>query len=253
MKNLVLGAILLISSVAYGQKEGRVAYTDTRKFEIDLGDSNLPEEMLAQLPKESSSDQELIFNETASLYRNAPKEESAAPLRHSSVGSSGEMEFEIRFDSPENFLYQDLKKAETTQQLEWMGERFLITGPATRDWKISTEQRAIMGYPCMKATTMRDSTEIVAWFTPQIPVSLGPDTYGGLPGLILEVVENDGSRVIKATEISLEAIDEKIKRPHRGKKMTREAFKKFQEEKMAEMEAMQGEGGNTVFIIQDEG
>ena len=31
---------------------------------------------------------------------------------------------------------------------------------------------------------MRD-VEVVAWFTPEIPVSSGPSWYQGLPGLIL--------------------------------------------------------------------
>ena len=29
---------------------------------------------------------------------------------------------------------------------------------------------------------------ITAWYTPQIPVSHGPAEYGGLPGLILELI-----------------------------------------------------------------
>ncbi len=29
--------------------------------------------------------------------------------------------------------------------------------------------------------------EVVAWYTPQIPVSNGPGEYWGLPGLILEI------------------------------------------------------------------
>jgi GLPGLI family protein len=37
---------------------------------------------------------------------------------------------------------------------------------------------------------------ITAWYTPEIPVSQGPEGYWGLPGLILEV--NDGKTTICA-------------------------------------------------------
>ena len=32
---------------------------------------------------------------------------------------------------------------------------------------------------------------VVAWFTPEIPIATGPSWYGGLPGLILEIVEKN--------------------------------------------------------------
>ncbi len=41
-----------------------------------------------------------------------------------------------------------------------------------------------------KPKKMRD-VEVVAWFTPEIPVSSGPSWYQGLPGLILEVSDDD--------------------------------------------------------------
>ena len=62
---------------------------------------------------------------------------------------------------------------------------------------------------------MRD-VEVVAWFTPEIPVSSGPSWYQGLPGLILEVSDDDTT--ILCTKIVMNPKEKtKIKRPKKEK------------------------------------
>lgn len=65
-----------------------------------------------------------------------------------------------------------------------------------RDWEITKETKKIGNYTCYKATTSRDIYEggwflfkehAEAWYTESIPFSFGPEKYGGLPGLILEL------------------------------------------------------------------
>ena len=63
---------------------------------------------------------------------------------------------------------------------------------------------------------------------------------------------DEGNRRITATEITLAPLEEKLKEPRRGQKMTRADFEVFQAEKLEEMKAMRGEGG-AVFIIREEG
>ena len=43
-----------------------------------------------------------------------------------------------------------------------------------------------------KESKKKENVVTTAWYTPQIPVSNGPDDYQGLPGLILEI--NDGKK-----------------------------------------------------------
>lgn len=77
-------------------------------------------------------------------------------------------------------------------QLNAFGELFLITRPKLK-WKIQKETKKIGRYNCFKATTeIIVNTKgrkqlITVWFTPNIPISLGPLGYDGLPGLILEL------------------------------------------------------------------
>ena len=54
------------------------------------------------------------------------------------------------------------------------------------DWRITDETREIAGFECRKAVTkICDSVYVVAFYTDQIAVSSGPESFGGLPGMIL--------------------------------------------------------------------
>ena len=65
-------------------------------------------------------------------------------------------------------------------------------------WKITSEKKNIDKFVCYKATKTliykrgkkTFSIPMIAWFCPDIPVSIGPAEFGGLPGIILEVQTN---------------------------------------------------------------
>ncbi len=122
---------------------------------------------------------------------------------------------------------------------------FLIKGdPEKGNWKLTSNQKMILGFPCQEATQITEKDTINAWFTPAIPVSAGPSNYVNLPGLVLEVNINNGKRMIVAQNIDFKKIDKKlIAKPKKGKKVTKEEFKKIMEEKMKEMGIENGEGG----------
>lgn len=64
------------------------------------------------------------------------------------------------------------------------------------NWTMHNETKVIDNYVCYKATNVNiienDSGKIfrhpvVAWYCPQLPYNYGPNGYGNLPGLILEL------------------------------------------------------------------
>ena len=86
-------------------------------------------------------------------------------------------------------------------------------------WKITDEVRDIAGYSCRRANgLMMDSIYVVAFFAPQIPIQGAPESFSGLPGMILEVAlphENLIWRATKVTETSI--AEEKLLPPKKGK------------------------------------
>lgn len=80
--------------------------------------------------------------------------------------------------------------------------KYVIADSINKNWKLTNESKTIKGLKCFKAIGEIKITEpvkgnvlqikkkpkvVIAWFSPSIPIPLGPKGYGGLPGLILEL------------------------------------------------------------------
>jgi GLPGLI family protein len=60
-------------------------------------------------------------------------------------------------------------------------------------WKLVPEYKTILDYKTQKATIYYSGRNWIAWFTESIPIHLGPYTFGDLPGLILELYDEDNN------------------------------------------------------------
>lgn len=247
MKNSLIIILLIIPFFCFAQTSGVVNYTHTIKLEIPTRD--LPKEILDQIPKERISHKTLIFNETQSSYKTLIKDEDTEV-----EGESGGMRFSMRMmgGNEKEQTYKNLEEKIAIDQKDLMGKLFKINADIEdTDWKITGEKKIIFKYMVLEAQTMIDDTvAISAWFTPQIPISNGPQMFGGLPGLILEVhIGEEGKNVIRPTEIDLREIDvSEIVKPDEGKEVTHEEFRKIRKEKMQEMREMRGgrKGGRVI-------
>lgn len=78
-----------------------------------------------------------------------------------------------------------------------------------------------------------DMIQVIAWYTPQIPVSQGPSDYWGLPGLILEVTAGDN--MMLCNKIVMNPKDkEVIEVPKKGEEVTKDQYHEIINEKMQE-------------------
>lgn len=89
-------------------------------------------------------------------------------------------------------------------------------------WKIEKETKQIAGYTCQKASGEYNKRRYVAWFTKEIPVSEGPYTFKGLPGLVLEV--NDTKTFFVISLLSIQRLNEEIKPIHQSIRTTKNDF-----------------------------
>jgi GLPGLI family protein len=88
---------------------------------------------------------------------------------------------------------------------------------------------------------------IIAWYTPEIPLSFGPNNYWGLPGLILEI--NEDKTIILCSKVTLNNKERsKIKAPNTGEKVTQKKFDAIQKNKT---DNMKDEDGNIIFQTTD--
>jgi len=99
------------------------------------------------------------------------------------------------------FLHQNTRLCFKTI---WGEEIFLKDSLSVRKWKITESMRNIAGYACRKAIWVEnDSSRIYAWYTDEIAASTGPESFNGLPGLILGLASEDGGVIYFAKKVEL--------------------------------------------------
>ena len=117
-------------------------------------------------------------------------------------------------------FYQNAPKRYTLNQKESMHQLFLVKDTIKNDWTISYEKKMIGGFKCYKATKKcKCGKDIVAWFTPEIPVPFGPAGYGGAPGLILEL--SYFKHTLRLKKIKLQNKYMSIESPSKGELVTK--------------------------------
>ena len=247
---ITLLTLLLFPAFLSGQDKqltsGRITYDEKVKIEIKLdGEASA---FASNLPKERSMEKVLTFNNDALLF-----EDGKSSAEDEMATDHGDGNVRIRMVvSGENKTFTDLKSKKVIEQRDFMNRIFLVENDLTRtDWKITGNQKNILGYNCIEATkTDTAGKKTVAWFAPSIPVSGGPADLRDLPGMILEADINSGTRVYTPKSVeALSLAEAKIQKPKEGKQVTEDEYKKIVADKMKEMGIEQGPGGNQMRVI----
>ncbi|SKB26270.1 GLPGLI family protein [Parapedobacter luteus] len=69
-------------------------------------------------------------------------------------------------------------------------------------WTLTSDTLTIHGYLCQRASLHYGNRVWEAWFAPDIPISDGPYTFCGLPGLIVQIRDRTGSWLFNLTHIA---------------------------------------------------
>ena len=275
MKNIFFLMIMAIAiQMVAQQDEGIIVYNQTVNVHKMMGEA--AEQFKDMIPEFRTSKMELKFKGKETLYQRAedqgPEEINAerGGMRIRMMGGGG---------ARSEATYRNFDENISVASNEFLGKLFLINGEIPQqEWKMTGESKLINGMMCMKATTIdsvenrrmnfgrrhggessEDSEEderseetaeriarnITAWFTPSIPVPAGPENFGNLPGLILELDINDGDTHYLIDILELKKLEENIEKPTKGKEVTREEYQEIVREKMKEMRE---NGGGGVFI-----
>ncbi len=249
--------------------QGLATYKTQRKLDLKIdstqvGGGEMQKQLMAMLKKQFQKTYILTFDKNTSIYKEdealAPPSTGGSIMVISSMGGSGA-------------LYKDVKHQSFTNQQETFGKQFIIKDSLQPiEWKLHSDTKNIGNYTCYKATytkeieemsmmtfsssddeqndeapTTSTETEIItvtAWYTPQIPVSNGPESYQGLPGLILEV--NDVDLTILCSKITINPKNPiEISEPKKGKQVTQKEYNEIMAKKMEEMnEQYRGRGSD---------
>lgn len=196
--------------------------------------------MYAIIPKMFNKDNESWFTPLFEAYKKAQPQFKVAksvlsfsnnktlftPAEEELVSGAGYFA-NAPFATQNNTIYSDLDTKTGIFQKKVFDEFFLVKDSTRKiNWKITDETREIAGYNCRRANAiMMDSIYVVAFYTTDIPVSGGPESFNGLPGMILGVAlphENIAWFATKVTDTTLPA--NAVAPPKKGKLMEAKAF-----------------------------
>jgi GLPGLI family protein len=106
-----------------------------------------------------------------------------------------------------NTVFSDFNSQRSTIQKDFEERTYLVTDSLRKiKWKITDDTRLIAGYNCRRANgVMLDSIYIVAFYTNEIHVSGGPESFNGLPGMILGVAVPHENVTWFATKVTVTA------------------------------------------------
>jgi GLPGLI family protein len=273
MKKLLV--LLFVTSLSYSQEfQGRAYYFSKTIFSADLKEENSEskkqdpafEKALQEALKEASEKSYLLtFNKSECVYEQEQQLEKPK-------AASGEMQISVSISSIEGRKHINAKNKTSSIEDAILGKEFLIVENIEKpDWKLVDETKKIGDYTCFKAKLtipvsdkqkkeydeflkkeeiksslfkMEEPKEkiITAWYTPEIPVSFGPNNYWGLPGLILEI--NEPETIILCSKVVLNTKGTTIKIPNKGQKVSQKEFDAIQKKKY---DSMKDENGVIMF------
>lgn len=245
-----------LSTLGYAQDfNGIATYKSKQNIEMEIDTAEMQgmgSQIMEMLKKQFEKEFVLKFNQYESLY--AEDKELQAPQPAGMVMMIEEV-------GGADHIYKNTKEKRFVNQSESFGKVFLIKDElADLDWKLLNETKTIGEYTCYKAVLKREvevmesqvlvnptdedmkepesklkEIEIVAWYTPQIPVNAGPDLFYGLPGLILQVNSEDRTMVCSKLVLNPKSKVE-IKEPVKGKVISQKKYEQVMRKKMKQIQ-----------------
>lgn len=134
------------------------------------------------------------------------------------------------FDGPanDNIVFSNLDQQSAVSQKTVFDNVFNVQDSVRKiNWKITSDTRTIAGIECRKATAIiMDTVFVVAFYAEQIVTPGGPESFAGLPGMILGLAIPRLFTTWFATKVELIDVKETVLvPPKKGKKTTNNDLK----------------------------
>jgi GLPGLI family protein len=220
----VFTAFLLLQPLVAQVKEGKITYEQKVDMYRRIPEEN--QQLRSMISQFRTAKFELFFGNNQSLFKAVEEEPDMTEQ-----GGGGVM---IRIGgSPDNEYYRNFSTQKSVEVRELMEELYLVEDSIRNlAWKLEEgETKSVLGYTCKKATAKTSrGTDVVAWYSEDIPVASGPEQFIGLPGMILSLDANKGEIVFTAVSLDKNSFTKNLKVPSKGKKITHTEYLAKQKE-----------------------
>ena len=259
MKSVCITIFLFSFSLVNAQQiKASYSLKVTRKVDFSKN-PNMPKHVVDRIKKRFSEpvNYDLFFDQNQSIYKQQQKLDTP---QSQSGGRGGRW---MRYGaSSQNIIHTNLATRKQTNQQDLYGKIFLVNKDIKiPKWNFTGESKQIGQYTAYEATYTQmqnppqfrmsfgrsqntDQEEekkpkkiqvtVSVWFTPDIPISAGPDNYFGLPGLVLMV--QDSNKLLVCTEVQMNPKEKiKLTPPKKGDKVSWQEFNEIRQKKAKEM------------------
>ena len=207
--------VLVLSSPLLAQQQfitqGKIEYERKTNQQAFMDESSMWGEMAkSNLPKFVTFYYDLTFKGDRTLFKVGRDPDTK------------QNKFWGIFDS-ENTILTRLDSNSSVTQRSIYGDIYLVADSLRNiAWKITPEIRKIAGFDCRKAVgRVMDSIVVIAFYTDEIVTTGGPESFNGLPGMILGLAIPRLHTTWYATKLQLvEVTDKDLLTPKKGKKFT---------------------------------
>lgn len=135
---------------------------------------------------------------------------------------SKKINFIALFAGSNSIQFTDNSRKFNITQHDITGELLRISSPQ-KEWILTKESKKINNYLCFKALIKGDSN-VFAWYTPSIPLNHGPNSFSGVPGLVLELHFGKFYWIVRNIEFNHKDA-EFIVEPTKGELITSQEYK----------------------------
>lgn len=192
---------ILVLSISYGQENNiYVEYGAIIQNEPELFKTNT---MMRSLFENAIKDSNKVTFELI-ITKNGSKFFIKKELE--SDNNKGALGFTMAMMSYSGIVYSINDKLLIQNSL--LGDNVYLESDLKSNWILSNETKLIDNYLCYKATNINKVTNkiktfehpVTAWYCPKLPYQYGPNGYGNLPGLVLELQVRNvvyGAKMIK--------------------------------------------------------
>lgn len=222
----LLSALTGSHLVSAQRRQGAIIYEQ----KIDIRRHIKDDEMRAMAPPFQTTQYELFYRDSVCFYDPVPKDEAPDPFDNPTAGGN-HIVFHFGGPGDAGVLYRNFSNGQLLQQTTLDDVTYVINDSIhSLPWKLTTDTLTVLGHLCKKATAItslqpRNKVPVIAWYCEDIPLPIGPEVFGGLPGAILKFDIDSGAIVYTATRITA-SIDPKSMKIPTGKKITRADYEK---------------------------
>lgn len=210
MKSILIAAALFCSQTIVAQatfiSKGKIEFERKTNVWAEMKGS-FAEQMKKVVPEYRTSYFNYEFDNDKALYQPGREVDNKTNF--------------YSYPSTDNEIFSDYKNDKYVAHKNVFEKSFLIEDSLRKaKWKITNDFREIAGFNCRRATTIiMDSVFVVAFYTDEIMIPGGPESFNGLPGMILGLVINRLHTSWYATKVEVNEVNDKdIAPPKEGKK-----------------------------------